>query len=153
MIRTVPRRQSSQGFTLLELLVVLTIMGLLLAAVPGGLFAHIPSMRLHKDALDIVSLLRSARNDALADGVEQDVVFDVKSEHYWRRADRPLLSLPQGTTLELQSFPASQLQSSIGRVRFLADGSSSGGDIVLRRGAKSFVIDIDWLSGNVTLRG
>jgi general secretion pathway protein H len=36
-----------------------------------------------------------------------------------------------------------------GNVRFFADGSSTGGRVVLDRGEKSMQIDINWLTGQL----
>ena len=37
-----------------------------------------------------------------------------------------------------------------GAIRFYPDGSSSGGRISLRHGARATVIDVNWLTGKIT---
>ena len=151
MTMEAPIAETARGFTLLEMLVVLTIVGLLLASVHGGLVDTIPSQRLHKDASDIAGALEKTRDDAVTEGMAVDVVFDLRQGRYWPPPNGEAVALPPGTSLDLKDIPRTLLQDHMARIEFLSDGSSSGGEVVLSRGAKRFEIEVDWLTGQVSL--
>jgi hypothetical protein len=58
----------------------------------------------------------------------------------------------QGFSLDgeaLHRLPPDVLLVGRGPIGFAADGSSSGGRVILRSGARDVVIDVDWLTGKV----
>jgi general secretion pathway protein H len=44
---------------------------------------------------------------------------------------------------------AEQLAANVVRVRFFADGSASGGKLVLRDGGRRATVTVNWLTGDV----
>ena len=70
------------GFTLLELLVVLTIAGGLMALVPPMVSAVVPGTKFRVAALDLAASLRDARNLAITQSVPVDVRFDSEAATY-----------------------------------------------------------------------
>jgi type II secretion system protein H len=92
---TVPARRSEvaciqdsesktrNGFTLLELIVVLTLLSIMLAAVVPVFSASATRSR-HDQALrSLVATLRFAQERAIADGVEYRVYLDPDEDAYW----------------------------------------------------------------------
>ena len=64
------------GFTLVEVLVVLGIMGLMLGIGVPGLVAYARQARLRATARQVVGLVSLARSSAISSRQEQAVVFD-----------------------------------------------------------------------------
>ena len=146
------------GFTLLELLVVLTIAGLLVAAVPPMISAVIPGAELKGATRELAVSLRDARFDAVSRGVPVNVRFMTDPTGY-TIDDAAMQSLPRNATLSVVPLttPGIQLQdnadpmSEAFRLRFHPDGSSSGARISLSRGNHNYSISVGWLMGRVTI--
>lgn len=140
------RRKSEAGFTLIELMVVLAILTLVYAIVfpTVTMFFDRPRTERAGDALAVA--LTEARADAIAR--VQSRRFIVETGHRsWRYGDRRGAA-PAGTILELTSAGA------IGNgIVFYADGSSSGGHIMLRSGEAARIVTVDWLTGRATVAG
>jgi general secretion pathway protein H len=141
-------RQNQCGFTMLELLVAISIVGLVLAvAVPASVQFY-QSMQYRQAVRDVVTTLASARYSAINSGRAQDVGIDPvaniialngKSTH-----------LPEGFTVAVHS--AQELnRERLGVIRFYPEGGSSGGGIDMERADGSGVrISVDWLVGRVS---
>ncbi len=124
----------SAGFTLLELLVVLAILGLLVAAaMPTGTgkSSAISAARL------LAGDLARARSQALATNRDVVVVIDNAT-------------LPRHLRLEVTAADSERVDDRKVGIRFYAEGGASGGHIVVQ-GKGRAVIDIDWLTGGVSL--
>ena len=151
------------GFTLLELLVVLTIAGLLVALVPPAVSAVVPGMKARVAALDLASTLREARYIAVSRSAAVDVEFDLEAGSYAIKGSA-ITNLPRGMALVIQerSGYVSETRRVAGHsnhedresytLRFYPDGSSSG--IYARVGPESgggWVIVVDWLFGGASV--
>lgn len=123
-------RQS--GMTLLEVLVVITILALMAAAIPLNSFSALSHVGLRAATQDIASQLRKTRRVAMASGMPR--ILDLKD-----------ISLNDDITLSFTSA-----QNFDGGFRFAPDGSASGGTIRLTRDDRSFEIRVNWLTGEVT---
>jgi len=131
---------------LLEVLVVMTILGLVyLLALPAlsGAFA---GPRLEREARQLVAALREARSVAIVDG--REVRFRV-DRHAWRYRDRHR-AVPEGMTLALRAPPGGSGADGHSAIRFFADGGATGGRLTLSGGAGVRHIDVHWLTGRVT---
>jgi general secretion pathway protein H len=138
----------AEGFTLIELLVVLCILGLLASSIPSGLSASLPALRLRAATRILADDLRAARRAALLQ--EHEAIVRVMSDRYVSsNGDRPQL-LPAGTRLTLADAPGGT-GAAADRIRFFADGSSTGGRVELRLGRRHSAIAIDWLTGRISI--
>ena len=153
------RGLGARGFTLLELLVVLAIAGLLMAAVPPMISAVIPGAEVKGATRELAVALKQARFEAISHGVPVDVTFSADPARY-AIADKPAESLPRNTELRARSLPSSDVRKPGYRkpmtepfqLRFFPDGSSSGARIELRRGKHGYALSVDYLMSTVTIR-
>jgi len=129
--------QREHGFTLLELIVVLIILGLALSLVLTQGPVRSPTVEFDSAVRQVTEALRLARSRAIADDRMVAVVF-----------------APRGFRLDRETpiAFASEISLSGNRlIDFTPDGGSSGGEVTLRMGARQMVIGVDWLTGRVTL--
>ena len=148
------------GFTLLELLVVLTIAGLLIALVPPVISAAVPGTRLKVATRDLATALRGSRNKAVSHGTEINFVIDTDPPRYTIANGTPN-DLPVGIDVIVRdtAFIAAVKLSTIAdgpsgntyTVRFYPDGSASGAAIKISQGRSAYRVDVDWLLGSVTV--
>jgi general secretion pathway protein H len=136
----------NDGFTLLELLVVLAIMVLLAGAWPFAAPRLFPAQQLRNEAQSLVSALRTARMKARLSGALQAVEFLDAGDAYQIGADAH--KLPSGIVTRVRD------EDSLGvatRVTFYPDGSSSGGVVDLALPGRSVSIEVGKLTGRAEL--
>ena len=139
-MRNKPEPQA--GFTLIEMIVVLVILGLVL----GILLARGPtrsaSIDLHAAARTLTDELRHARGQAIV--TDRPVRIDAgEARAALARTARRDQAGP--IALALHS-PAGEPRID-GVLRFDPDGSANGGRIMLTEGAETLSIVVDWLTG------
>ena len=144
------RFTAERGVTLLELLVVLTIVSLTIV-----LFAPMTSAIVNRGAQGreaelMISAIRGARADALAQGRPVNFLVDTANRRYGRDTG-PMTGL--SATREIEFTGAAELMpdSASGVLRFYPDGSASGAVINLRSERESDRISVDWLTGAASL--
>jgi prepilin-type N-terminal cleavage/methylation domain-containing protein len=143
------RRAARHGFTLVEIVVVLVVIGLVLGVATPA-FVQLAATE-PDGATTVRQLLDGARRTALEDGSSVEVVIDPASNRVWLRADGAtpsldstfVLRLPPGTTLA-----ATRLRT---RYHFRPDGSGWGDTLVVRDGVASVRLLVEPLAGAVRL--
>ena len=75
------------GFTLVELVVVVVIIGLILASVAIRFDSLTVSARLRASAREIASTIGLAHSQACSTGRAQTIVFDTDNQQYWIESD------------------------------------------------------------------
>ena len=81
--RIVPNFQSQNGFTITELLIVLTLIGIMSVLSMPTLKGFTATRRLKASAYTLRSLLTFARDMAVTDQTTHLVVFDFDTDRYW----------------------------------------------------------------------
>jgi general secretion pathway protein H len=134
------------GFTLLEMLVVITIMALV-ATIAVPLLGH-PSntLLLETTARDLAGALRLTRAAAIAQNIDVALDIDV-DRHTFQSPVIPLRSFAPGIVATLKVAEPERVSSSHGSFRFFPDGSSTGGDVVLHLRDMEARICVNWLTG------
>ena len=146
-------RNASSGVTLLELLIVLSIMAILAALVLplfGG--TGVSTGELKGAARQVAAGLRVARSEALATRQETRVVLDLEQRTFRIDRDAHVHILPRMIEVKLFTAQSDLVNERVGTVRFFADGGSNGGRVTLASGARKYDIDIDWLTGRVAIQ-
>ncbi len=123
-------RRAIQGYTLVELLVVLTVMGLLTALAAPMLSASRPGLDLLAAARTIATRLASTRQDAISENMEKQIAI--------RRGLAGVVPLSFHGALP-------------GAIAFYPDGSSSGGTILVGSGGARHRVTVRWPSGQISV--
>jgi general secretion pathway protein H len=134
---------ASAGFTLLELLVVMAIMGLVLAVVVSAK-PRTEATRVAITARAVAETLQLARAQAMSSNAETVVRIDAQQHQFG--VARSMHTLPRGMSVAL-TVAETERRGEVGGLRFYPDGQSSGGEIVLALGGWSSRIFVNWLTG------
>jgi general secretion pathway protein H len=138
-----------QGFTLVELLVVLAVAALVMTLVPPLLNGARAGAELTATAREIAAKLRETRSHAVRVGRSEVFLVDVRSGAF-RAAGDALRHVPSGIRLSLLSANDERIDAGTGGIRFFADGSSTGGAVRLSQGERQSSVAVDWLTGRVS---
>lgn len=131
------RRRSQAGFTLIEIIIVMVILGLVAGLVLVRQPSHSAGLNTDATARALGDALRLARSRAIAQ--DREVTVLTANEGF---------SLDGGAVRRL---PAGQTLS-LGRVIFTPDGGSSGATFLLTAGARRIAVEVNWLTGRVASR-
>lgn len=142
-------RRRQQGFTLIEMLVVLVVLGLVLSVVAPRFASGNPALAVRSAGLDLVAGLQLARNLAVSENRAVAIKLDRKASAFEVEGRRR--GLPPGVALTRPDLREDERDAAI-EVRFFPDGSSSGARIGVVRGAHRLVIDVDWLTGTIQVK-
>jgi general secretion pathway protein H len=137
---------STAGFTLVELLVVLAILGMAMAIALPRLLQPSPALQLDAAVRALIGAMRSTRSAAIAQNKELVFVLDVNSRSFASPVAREQ-ALPRDAQMALKIAEPERESPSRGGIRFYPDGSASGGEIVLNLKDKEGRICIHWLTG------
>jgi general secretion pathway protein H len=130
------------GFTLIEIMVVILVMGLLITLVLTHGPAHSDTLSLRAASGDLVQSLRLARSEAIAD--DRTIEFVAEPGHQRYGIAGTVKTLPPGVTLFAGAPNA-------GGIAFQPDGSASAGVFWLQTAHLRQSVTVSWLTGQVTL--
>ena len=146
----VSRQGFRRGFTLIELLVVLALLALVVALVPPSFDRLRESMQYRDTLRRVLGDLRSARQQALAQGREVRFSIDVPARSFGVEG-LPPSSLPESLQVR---FTAAQIEMTAQQkvsIRFHPQGGATGGSLdLVRPGGAGTRITVDWLSGAIS---
>lgn len=127
------------GYTMVELLVVLAIIGLLTAISVPMLSASRPGLEATAAARTLASDLRATRQAAIDNGVVELVVLHPPGRY---GAGHTVRSLPGTVTLTFHGPMHDEID-------FYPDGSASGGTVDLAGGKARHRVTVRWPSGQI----
>ncbi len=131
------RSRNSDGYTLLELLVVMAILSTLAAVAIPVASRSVESAMLNSDVRETVVELRRLESEAVA----RQTTISVS------QGKEGTLSFSTGESWTVPSGSVIALTSP--RVSFYPDGTSGGGALEVSRGGDNITIAVAWLSGDV----
>lgn len=139
------RRGRDHGFTLLELLVVLTFVAFLTTAAGAMLSPRSPT--LNQSAEEVMRFLRSARHQTLVSGKDTRIVIDSRTGLVKRDGVPPLV-VEEGIDIEVYT-DLGVAGLSDPELVFFGTGGATGGRLVLRKGDATRALEVRWLTGAI----
>ncbi len=147
--RTSKAGNSDGGFTLLEMLVVITIVVMLAGALANLRFGAGQS---HEEAVrEILSTLRQARAEAIRNAETTPVIFDLRDRRFGMPGQEK--ALDASINLTLRTAREARLGRGEQSILFFPDGSASGGSIRVEKGRETSTITVRWLTGVIRQEG
>jgi type II secretion system protein H len=154
-----PERDS--GFTMIELLVTISVMGIMMAIAVSGWSSWSKASAHKGSARELESMLRQTQQRAVTEARNMCVEFDADDRHYTLYTgecdDGPLVqaggpfSTNAGVQLDSASFTGRHATGA--GVTFYARGTASPGTVTLTRSgeAKVYTVRVEGLTGRVSL--
>jgi general secretion pathway protein H len=140
-----PIAGAAAGFTLIEMIIVLAVLGLVAGIVISRGPSHSATVDMRSAATRLLQGMRATRAKAIASAQAQ--LFTVQSaQHSYRVGNEAPQMLPRLVTLGLDvaGKPARG-------IAFLPDGSSSGGTVTLQSAGRKMAVTVNWLSGRMQI--
>ncbi len=139
----------THGFTLIEMLAVIVLIAIAVTLTAVSLHGRARG-ELDAAAQGIAAGLRDTRTRAMATGKAQWFTLDLR-RHTYTTPGRDPRSLPAQATLDVTAAKVGDAQPGIARIGYFPDGSSSGGHVVLSEPHIALRVNVDWLTGAVTV--
>jgi len=143
------RSPVSRGFTLIELVAVVALIGIALAVISLSFSKSMSSAQIRAASIDLVAALRYTRGQAIVKGHQAALDLNMENNTY-QAPGRPLVKLPKDMHMTLLTAETEQTGASSGRIRFFADGASTGGHVSVFAGQREWRVNVSWLTGQVT---
>lgn len=93
--------------------------------------------------------LRYVRSEAVTRNRSLTFIVDVDKKQYAMDGDDRVRPLPASVDVALYTAQSELRDDQSGAIRFFSDGSSTGGRITISARQRSYLIDVDWLTGMV----
>ncbi len=142
------KARSCYGFSLVELLVVLTIISILVSSIS---FVVINKQdNLNSTVTHIIQQLRLIQQQAIRDDQPYQVEINLGDNQISFVDD--FVELSEEVAITVRTAENQIINDQVVGVTFYPDGSSSGGTITLESGNDLFEISIVWISGKIELQ-
>ena len=141
----------NRGFTILELLVVLVIGAVAYSLVLGVPFRGASIADLKAAARTLAAGLRQAQSTAMATRRDALLTIDLDAREFQVTGTETTRNLPKDLEISLYTSQQEVTSDKKGSIRFYPDGSSTGGRITLAVKERKYLVDVDWLTGRVSI--
>jgi len=154
LLRPIQFKNSEAGFTLIEILVVLVIIGAAFA-ITMPRFANWMEPGPESKARDIVQLAQLVRLKALQSGNRHDLIIDTDARTVRADFGSHVVRISEKLRMSASVGRDDRTTTNQGSIGFSPDGGSTGGFIRVRamNTAKDVTVRINWLTGAVSLIG
>jgi general secretion pathway protein H len=141
-----------RGFTLLELLLVLLVLGVSSLIVLPTIDTGLRERQVRRSALGLAAVARELRSRALYEGIPQRLLLNLADNSYLVARDREV-RLPLDVRFS-QVEGGETLEKNVHQFIFFPNGSSLGGKIGLsgERSGSFYSVHIEALSGKIDIR-
>jgi general secretion pathway protein H len=147
-----PSAKRQQGYSLLEVIVVIVIIGLSYSLLPKMVFSGVSGAELRSNVRAVATGLRLTRDAAINKRREAVMTLDLESREFTVQDDAKIHKLHDKVDVKLYTSQADLITEKIGTIRFFPDGSSNGGRVTVSAGGRAFEVDVDWLTGRVSIK-
>lgn len=145
------RGPRQDGFTLLELMIVLVLGAVAYGVILGSPFGKASAGDLKAASRMLASGLRTAQSTAMATRRDALLTVDLDAREFVAGGDSSVHKLSDKIELKLYTAQSEVANEHRGSIRFYPDGSSTGGRITLSSGERKYLVDVDWLTGRVSI--
>ena len=151
---TRPAHADVGGFTFLELILVLLIIGVTLALVGPTIGSRLKSGDLRRTAVQLRAAMELMRVRAVQQGQEGVLVVAPRTNSYWREPGSAEIEIPSESGVLSARGPFVREEGQV-EFRFYPDGTNSGGEVRIekRQGGAltAYVLFLDPLLGTATI--
>lgn len=112
-----------------------------------------PGLQLKSTAHNIAAAMREARTLAIRDNGEVAVLIDLNNRLVRVGESRNAAAIDSRIGISLFTATEELESAGAGRIRFFADGTSTGGRVRLVLDGRRFDITVNWITGGVTIDG
>ena len=138
----------ARGFTLVELLVTLSLLAAMLALTPMAFGKLQEGMEYRATVKTLLASLKGARLEAATSGEARVFALDTRDGRYGLLPELKH-RIPESLVVRL-TVAGTETDEDVGRIRFYPDGSATGGSVYLqRRNGTGVQLQVDWLLGRV----
>jgi general secretion pathway protein H len=137
------------GFTLIEIVCSLAIVGLLAALVLPTIPQATSQARLAGYAVDVAALLKGDRNAAIRNHVEVATTLDAESRTVRSGARDTIVEIPADVSFQALLAQRCSDRRTGSTIDFFPSGASCGGAIAISRHGVGYQIRVNWLTGGV----
>ncbi len=145
---------NDDGFTLLEMLIVIALLGLMIALSAPSIGNSLSGLQLSTGTRRLSAILRNVRSNAIAEKKNYKVVFNPEegSYTYQTNSGNKAVLLPAGIEIA-KLVELDEDVSGNAAIYFYPKGNSSGGRIILTNEKEQvFRIDVEAVSGRVKIK-
>ncbi len=146
-----PSHHRDRGLNLLELLIVLVVISLIVGLAAPRIAGVLPGAQVKSAALGLAAALRAARSHAILSNQEAILTLNVETRRFSVTGENKTHDLPADLQVSLATARSEQYDDDTGGFRFFPDGSSTGGRITLTADDREYQIDVDWLTGKISI--
>jgi len=139
------------GFTLLEIVCVLAIVGLLASISLPWLPTATSRPRLEAYAVEVAALLKADRNAAVGRRGAVDAMVDAPSRSVRSGSSPQVVQIPEDVDFDALLPQRCNGRPAFSSISFFATGMSCGGMIRLTRLGHGVEIQVNWLTGGVDI--
>ena len=143
--------QRQRGISLIELIVVGVLIAAATALAASVMGAGLPGQQLRNASRELAAQLRYTRAQAIVTGKSQTFSIDARTRE-WQAPNRRHGQLPQELNLVATGARIEQTRPDVVAIRFFPEGAATGGRIVVSRERAAWQIDVEWLTGEVTVK-
>ena len=142
-------REAEAGFTLLEIICVLAIIGLLASLVLPAIPRATSPTRLAAYAVDVAALLKRDRSAAIRGRAPIATILDSEQRIVRSGADSSMVKIPADVFFDALLAERCEGRKAAAAIEFFPSGVSCGGVIAISRQGVGFQIRVNWLTGGI----
>jgi len=138
------------GFTLIEVIVVMVMIAVLAGMVATGMGDSLRKAKIRAVSKNLVSAIRYTRGQAVVKHEQKTITFNVEEKTY-QAPRKKVVHIPDEIDINVYTADSEVADETTGSIRFFSDGSSTGGWVKLTHKNKIWKINVNWLTGEITM--